>query len=192
MPEEGTPELERFGEIYEDVPTDLPLGVVQEAWDRAMSECRRQRVFAIQRCENVVVRPSQQVCETASSINVPSSVRLECCVFGGTYPNDCAFPGTKATFTVDPGDYGAPDSYTPNLPPGLFDRLPLDARPTETISRHFDAGAEVSALIQYEAGLDLTLDADPGSVDVTYTTDIMLEATAAAAVPGDIVTVTGR
>ncbi|MEJ2604427.1 MAG: hypothetical protein P8172_14270 [Gammaproteobacteria bacterium] len=199
---QATPVEETFGEIYENVPSDVPLDAVLGAYDRAMTECTKRRgpFQTTSFCQDVYTQPSQSTCETASSIRLPEEITLNCCGSVGvpdvnaTYPG-CGFFGWKTNVTINLDDYNVNRDVSIPFPENvadLFEKLPLGSRPTAPIPRPFDAGAEVSALAEYEAGLELQLNADSGSVDVTYMTDVVLESSAAEAIAGDVVTLSGR
>mgnify|MGYP001815740254 CR=1 FL=1 len=201
--QQGTPVQEKFGKIYEDVPSDVPLDALLGVYDRAMSECTKKRgpFRTTSFCASVSHQPSRATCENASSIKIPRYVTINCCSFLGIPDPTSSYgkggDGCWATsnYSIDLDAYGVNRTVSVPLPDNyldLFKKLPLGSRPTAPIPRPFDAGAEVTAIAEYEAGLDLEVSANSGSVDVTYSTDVVLESSAASALAGDVVTLTGH
>jgi len=175
------------GKIYHNISQDVPLSVLQSAWDQALSTCRTTRsVKAVDYCAAYSFTPTQSQCETGS-VTLPSSATINCCgSFGvpdvtATYPG-CGLLHSKTNATV------AIPSNLRNYDLGAG----IGPRPTQPAPAPFDVGLITSYEAHSNVGLELAVTTDAGSVDVAYATKVSLSADAGNVKAGDSFTLTAR
>ena len=178
------PTATKVGEIYHDIPTTVPLSVLQGAWNQALQTCtgyRYSQSFSVGWPGQCTISSPYTVSPTTSeciSGNVNRTKSVTCC----TTPLDQAsngcntnpFTGKKLQKTV---------TVTVNRSFGG-----IGPEPTQASPQPFSVGAEVSYLASYDVGLELAMRLDSGTVDVDYQTDANLTVSQAAAKTGDVVT----
>ena len=166
---------------------DVPLGVLQSAWDQALDVCTTTRSFkAVPYCEAYSFTPTQSQCETGS-VTLPATATINCCGSLGVPDTTATYPGcgllhlkTNATVTIP--------SNLRNFDLGAG----IGPRPTQPAPAPFDVGLITSYEAHANVGLEMSISADAGSVDVAYATKASLSADAGSALPGDVVTLTLR
>jgi hypothetical protein len=170
----------------ERIPQDVPVAVLQAAWDQALAECQTTRSRkVVNYCAAYSFTPTQAQCETGN-VTLPSTVTINCCTnfgiidTGSTYPT-CAtgtfsLPG-KANFSVS-----VPSSLR-NISVGAG----IGPRPTQPAPADFDVGMRVTYAANVATGVELELAAnDGGLLDVAYHTRAKLESSAGSAYPGQL------
>ena len=160
---------ETKGEIYENVSQEVPLSTLQSAWDQAIATCRTTRsVKPVNYCESYSYTPTEAQCISGSA-TLPSSVTINCCTYLGVIDTDVTYPGCAGGILDGKKDYSTtiPDNLrTVNLGAGIGER------PTQPAPRPFDVGLITRYQTHIDAGLELSIRSDGGSVDVGYTSDV--------------------
>lgn len=175
------------GRIYENVPQDVPVSVLQSAWDQALAVCRTPRtVSTVPYCADLTVTPTQSACETGS-VRLPQTVTLNCCgSFGvpdalATYPG-CGLLGSRTNASV-----ALPESRRNiNLGAGI------GPRPTQPAPAPFDVGLVTTYESRVDVGLEATITTDAGSLEVSYATTALLTASSNRVPAGETFTLTAR
>ncbi len=164
------------GRIVHDVPVDVPLSVLQSAWQQAMNTCTGHAYtrHIVDSCQDVTIHPTASECGTGHIGT--RSLTVTCCALGDAWSNGCSLGLTVS------------NTYTRNLDIDLG--VGIGPEPTQPAPAPFDVGAIATYQADVDVGLEVELQADPGSVDVDYSTIARLEADQDEAPAGQIVTLT--
>jgi hypothetical protein len=175
------------GQIYKNVSQDVPVAVLQSAWDQALGACTTTRsVKAVNYCANYTFTPTQNQCQTGS-VTLPSTATINCCGSLGvpditaTYPS-CGLLGLKTNASV-------------TIPANLrnYDLgAGIGPRPTQPAPEPFDVGLVTTYEASVNVGLEGSVTTDAGSLDVAYATTASLTANANRVAAGDTFTLTAR
>lgn len=184
----GTGDPVTVGRI-ERIPQDVPVAVLQSAWDEALGQCRTTRSRQIVNyCAAYSYTPTVAQCETGQ-VTLPSSVTVNCCTNFGIIDTGSSYP-TCATGTFSlPGKA----NFTVTVPSSLRTfsvGAGIGPRPTQPAPANFDVGMKLTYAANVAAGVDLELAGnDGGLLDVAYHTRARLETDRASAYPGEIVVI---
>jgi hypothetical protein len=185
--EVGTGGPVTVGEIRR-IPQDIPVEVLQAAWDQALAQCRTTRSRKIVNyCASYSFTPSQAQCETGQ-VTLPSSVTINCCTNFGIIDTDVSYPTCATGFFDVPGKA----NFSVTVPSGLRSfsiGAGIGPRPTEPAPADFDVGMRVTYQADVSAGVELEIaQNDGGLLDVAYHTRATLQADAAEVPVGEAFT----
>lgn len=179
------------GRIFENISQDVPLEVLQAAWDQALTTCQTERSRKIVNyCGSYKFTPTQSQCETGS-VTLPSSVTINCCTDFGIIDTDVTYPDCASGFGHLPGKA----NFSRSVPSDLRNfnlGAGIGPRPTEPAPRPFDVGVITTYEAKVNVGLELAIITDAGSVDVSYATTASLSADADQVSAGQSFTLTVR
>jgi hypothetical protein len=179
------------GRIFENISQDVPVEVLQAAWDQALATCQTERSRKIVNyCERYRFTPTQSQCETGN-VTLPSSVTINCCTDFGIIDTNVTYPDCASGFGHLPGKA----DFSVSVPSSLrnFDLgAGIGPRPTEPAPQPFDVGVITTYEAKVNVGLELAIITDAGSVDVSYATKASLGADAGQVSVGQPFTLTVR
>lgn len=180
---------ETKGTIYENIPQDVPLSILQSAWSQAIATCRTPRsAKPVRYCEAYSYTPTQAQCESGSA-TLPSTVTINCCTHFGIIDTDVSYPGCAG------GPFDGKADYSTSVPDNLRNvdlGAGIGPRPTQPAKQPFDIGAITRYQANIDAGLELKITTDAGSLDVSYATEVSLHSNAESARAGDAFTLSVR
>ncbi len=159
---------------------DVPLEMLQNAWDKAMATCTAYgyTIQPVPFCGPYTFSPNQAQCETGTAHL--TRITLPCCWWGATVDVLSTWPGCSPIG----GFHG---STTVDVPAGHQDYdvgAAVGPRPTRPAPRDFDVGAVASYHVKTNVGLEFSVTSDAGSVDAGYASRASLTADAREVAPG--------